>query len=36
MKNKKEIIKLFYKKLKNLLKKNKFYFKDDSSRITYL
>ena len=34
MQNKKEIIKLFYKKLKNLLKQNKFYFTDDSPRIT--
>ena len=34
MKNKKEIIKLFYKKLENLKRHNKFYFSDDSPRIT--
>ena len=34
MKNKKEIIKLFYKKLENLKTHNKFYFSDDSPRIT--
>jgi len=34
MKNKKEIIKLFYKKLENLKRHNKFYFTDDSPKIT--
>ena len=34
MKNKKEIIKLFYKKLENLKRHNKFYFSDDSPIIT--